>query len=145
MTGRIQPGGRSGEGAGAGSCRCGVFSAKSIEPLFLTSSRPCIKRYPLFLYCEAVYPAYKQVKHMLFQELSVVDQYDGIWACSSNRCRHSFFHNGIYMPWDEKSAPFHYKIANPPDSIRKETTRIGKGHGKDVCRSDKQGHHIYFL
>lgn len=24
-----------------------------------------------------------QVKHMLFQELSVVDQYDGIWACSS--------------------------------------------------------------
>lgn len=24
-----------------------------------------------------------QVKHMLFQELSVADQYDGIWACSS--------------------------------------------------------------
>ena len=41
-----------------------------------------------------------QVKQMLFQELSVVDQYDGIWACSSI----------LHLPKSELPDVFHKMI-----------------------------------
>lgn len=42
-----------------------------------------------------------QVRHMFFQELSVVSEYDGIWACSSI----------LHLSWDELLDVMHKMVA----------------------------------